>query len=87
MMKRILLASLLSVLCFSVGAEAQGIVGGARSGAATGERAAGPVGGVVGGVVGGAVGGVVGGVRGVLGLRHRQTGRVVVRHVRRQRYR
>lgn len=86
MTKRVaILAGLLAVLGSPVTADAQGIVGGARSGSATGERAAGPVGGVVGGVVGGAVGGVVGGVRGIFGLPHRPARPVVVRHRRRHR--
>ena len=72
-------AVILASLAVPCTAEAQGIVGGARSGAATGERAAGPVGGVVGGVVGGAVGGVVGGVRGVFGLPDRHLRRPVAR--------
>ncbi|RYB02596.1 hypothetical protein [Lichenibacterium ramalinae] len=80
----VLVASLLGLLALPAQADAQGIVGGARTGAARGERAAGPVGGVVGGVLGGAVGGVVGGARGVLGL-PRRGAHHVVRHHRRHR--
>ena len=66
-----MVAGLVGLLAMPTLADAQGIVGGARTGAVRGERAAGPVGGIVGGVVGGAVGGVVGGARGVLGLPRR----------------
>src|SRR5215213_2506555 len=58
---------LLAALAFPVGAQAQGIIGGAQRGAEEGAAAAGPVGGVVGGVLGGAAGGVAG----LLGIEER----------------
>lgn len=65
-----------------VGAQAQGIVGGAEQGAAQGGRAAGPVG----AVVGGAVGGVTGGISGLLGLDQRPKFREYVVSTRRPSY-
>ncbi|WPP04852.1 DUF1236 domain-containing protein [Methylocella tundrae] len=66
------IAVIAALLAIPLGAQAQGLVGGAQtgaeSGAAAGNNAAGPIGGVVGGAVGGAVGGVTGGVTGLLGL-------------------
>jgi hypothetical protein len=66
-MKNVLLAAAATITLLVTGAQAQGIVGGARQGAEDGSRAAGPVG----GVVGGAIGGVAGGVSGLLGLDQR----------------
>jgi len=61
-----------TLLALTVGASAQGIVGGAQEGASKGQRegnkAAGPVGGAVGTVVGGTTGAVTGGVKGALGV-------------------
>src|SRR5215813_9078715 len=61
-----------ALLALTVGANAQGIVGGAQEGASKGaregNRAAGPVGGAVGTVVGGTAGAVSGGVKGALGV-------------------
>ncbi len=62
--KTILAASLFAAALLPVGAQAQGLIGGAREGAAQGNRAAGPVG----AVVGGAVGAGVGTVNGALGI-------------------
>ena len=61
-------AVLLSLsLLAPIGAQAQGVVGGAANGADQGNAVAGPVGAVVGGVVGG----VTGGVDGLLGIDQR----------------
>ena len=57
-------ASLLALAALPIGAQAQGLIGGAREGAHEGNRAAGPVG----AVVGGAVGAGVGTVNGALGI-------------------
>ncbi len=51
------------VFGLALGAQAQGVVGGAAQGSRDGDRAAGPVG----AVVGGAVGAVTGGVAGLIG--------------------
>ena len=51
-MRRMMSAALLAGLALPIGAQAQGIIGGAQRGAEEGAAAAGPVGGVVGGVVG-----------------------------------
>lgn len=66
-MKKAFLFTAAALALSLTGAQAQGIVGGAREGAEEGSRTLGPVGGVVGGVVG-AVGG---GVSGLLGLDQR----------------
>lgn len=58
-------AGLIAALSFPIGAQAQGLVGGAEEGAHEGNRAAGPVG----AVVGGAIGAGVGTVNGALGIR------------------
>jgi hypothetical protein len=61
-------AVLLSLsLLAPIGAQAQGVIGGAANGADQGNAVAGPVGAVVGGVVGG----VTGGVDGLLGIDQR----------------
>jgi hypothetical protein len=52
----------------SIGAHAQGVVGGATNGADQGDATAGPVG----AIVGGAVGAVAGGAGGLLGVDQRQ---------------
>ncbi|MDR3461315.1 MAG: hypothetical protein P4L76_03240 [Beijerinckiaceae bacterium] len=54
-----------ALACLPIGAQAQGLVNGAREGAHEGDRAAGPVG----AVVGGAIGAGVGTVNGALGIR------------------
>ena len=61
----ILAGTLLVLASLPVGAQAQGLVNGAREGAHEGDRAAGPIG----AVVGGAVGAGVGTVNGALGIR------------------
>src|SRR5215207_477955 len=66
-MKLMTSVALLAMFAFPVGAQAQGIIGGAQRGAEEGAAAAGPVGGVVGGVLGGATGGVAG----LLGIEER----------------
>jgi hypothetical protein len=58
---------LLILLMAPIGAQAQGIVGGASNGVEQGNNAAGPVGAVVGGVVGA----VTGGIDGLLGIDQR----------------
>ena len=70
-----LLAAVGTVTVAVNGADAQGIVEGARQGARTGDRVGGPVGGVVGGAVGAGVGGATGAVNGVLGLPNRSYAR------------
>ncbi len=54
-----------AMVALPVGADAQGLVGGAQQGYVAGDRALGPIG----GVVGGAVGAGVGTVNGALGIR------------------
>lgn len=78
-MFRRLAFSAVTVMLMTVGANAQGVVGGADQGSREGARAAGPVGAVVGGVVGG----VAGGVNGLLGIDQRPRFRtyVVERHL------
>jgi hypothetical protein len=66
-MKRIIATLIVAALALPVGAQAQGIIGGAQRGADEGAAAAGPIGGVVGGVLGGAAGGVAG----LLGIEER----------------
>src|SRR5829696_10366790 len=66
-MKTMMSAALIAALTLPIGAQAQGIIGGAQRGAEGGAAAAGPVGGVVGGVLGGAAGGVAG----LLGIEER----------------
>ncbi len=63
MQRKLGIAVLSGLLTLPLGAQAQGVVGGAERGSAEGGAAAGPLGAVVGGVVGG----VTGGVAGVLG--------------------
>jgi hypothetical protein len=71
---------LVSALALPIGAQAQGLIGGAEQGAHEGDRAAGPLG----AVVGGAVGAGVGTVDGALGIRphHRCWYHHGVRHCR-----
>ena len=57
-------AVIMTLLCGTSAADAQGLVQGVQKGAAEGNKAAGPVG----GVLGGAIGGVVGVFTGVLGV-------------------
>jgi hypothetical protein len=59
-----LAAGLFALTAMPMGADAQGLIGGAREGAHEGDRAAGPLG----AVVGGAVGAGVGTVNGALGI-------------------
>ena len=62
----VLAGVLLASVAAPLGAQAQGIPGGAAHGFHEGNRIAGPVG----AVVGTAVGGVIGGVEGVFGINH-----------------
>lgn len=66
-MRKTIQTLLICAALVPMGAQAQGIVGGAARGAEEGGRAAG----APGAVVGGAVGGVVGGVAGLLGIDQR----------------
>ncbi len=73
------LTALLATLAVPIGAQAQGVIGGAAEGAAVGGAAAGPVG----AAVGAGVGAATGGVRGVFGIDERPRFReyVVREHV------
>jgi Protein of unknown function (DUF1236) len=82
-MKTMISAALVAVLAIPLGAQAQGVVGGAERGAQEGAAAAGPVGGVVGGVLGG----VTGGVAGLLGVEERPRFRQYVAREARPSYR
>jgi len=57
----------LAAVLLPLGAQAQGVIGGASEGAAQGENKAGPIGAVLGGIVGG----VVGGIDGLIGIDQR----------------
>jgi hypothetical protein len=76
-------SAVLLLLLAPIGANAQGVVGGAANGADQGNAVAGPVG----AVVGGAVGAVTGGVDGLLGIDQRPRFRDYVVHERHPSYR
>ncbi len=83
-----LAAGFLACVALPLGAQAQGLIGGAREGAARGDAAAGPVGGIVGGAIGAGVG-TVNGALGIPGPRYRHTyhgRRYYYRHGRRYYY-
>ena len=68
-MKLLAAGACVAMLALPLGAQAQGVPGGAVDGYDKGDHIAGPIGGIIGAAVGGVVGGVIGGVNGVLGVR------------------